>query len=417
MLNIASATSLLDTKMINMKVSGHVNSQMNSSAELQSKIRHLECNIITIKNKKNETASSVSAINGMIKQLNRISTKHGDNSIVRLKASGKLKHEKSSSKLKNLFNLDAKRLKSERRAAVELVRTQSTDAKATTVMAKECSEYFTKLVNDGRNELTRLSSELPRLDDELHIVKEQLTSAKAQEHKIDEAKNNIKERIQVFSVIYRSDHGYPLINAAARSKYGNSSSYCNEILKHKNVLESYTQINDKAFKNEQYKHLPWKIKNACKDMDKLVEDSAELFYNKDGGKMTTYRGQSMTTDGLNTLRTNFDNNKNIIYGPGQFFSTTKDKQTAYGFANANANVYVQAPNPVRYTIKGFSSVNMLIPSGLGYDKDESERIYSPLARFKVVGFSMVKDESGQEYTNIDLHEVRRTSEKVEPLPA
>lgn len=402
--------------MISMKVSGPVNSQMNSSAELQEKIRHLECNIITINKKKSETASSVSAINGMIKQLNRISTKHGDNSIVRLKASGKLKHEKSSSKLKNLFNLDAKRLKSERRAAVELVRPQSTDdAKATTVMAKECSEYLTKLVNDGCNELKKLSSELPRLENELPIVKQQLRLAKAQEHKIDEAKNNMKKSIQVFSLIYHSDYGYPLINAAARSKYGNSSSYCNEMLKYKNVLESYTKINDKAFNNEQYKDLPLKIMNACKDMDKLVEDSAKLFYNKDGAKMTTYRGQSMTTDGLNTLRTNFDNNKNIIYGPGQFFSTTKDKQTAYGFANTN--VYSEAPIPVRYTIKGFSSVNKLIPSGLGYDKNESERIYSPLARFKVAGFSMIKDESGKEYTNIELHEVRRTSEKEEPLPA
>ncbi|MCF5857734.1 ADP-ribosyltransferase family protein [Aeromonas veronii] len=387
---------------------------MKSSTELQSKIRHLECNIRTIKNKENDIASSVSHINGMIKQLNRISTKHGDNSIVRVKDSGKLKHEKSSSTLKNLFNLDAERLKRERLAAVELVRTQSTDEKATTVTAKECSEYFTKLVNDGRNELTKLSNKLPGLFDELIIAKEELKSANAQEHKIDEAKNNIKGLKQVFSMIYHSDHGYPSINSAARSKYGYSSSYCNNILNHKLVLESYTKINDKAFESEKYNVLPFKIKSACENIDKLVEDCAEIFYNKDGAKMKTFRGQSMTTNGLETLRRNLSTNKDFIYGSGQFLSTSKDEKIAHGFADNNIDN--NATVPVIYTITGFSSGNMFLPSGLGYDNNERERIYSPLARFKVVSVSKLEDENRKKYININLHEVQRTSDNAEPLP-
>lgn len=401
--------------MINKIVTNHVDSQMKSSAELEPIIRGLEKKIKTVRDNKNKLASSVNSLKGMIEKLNRISTTHGENSIVRLKGDGKIKYGKSSSTLKNLFNLDADRLAKERLAAVKLIHTEPVPKDVKTVTAKECSEYFSNLVNDGNSKLSMLSSELPKLEEKLNAVKEKFRSANTQEKKIDEAKNDINARIQVFSIIYHSDHGYPLINAAARSKYGNPSSNCNKALNHKDIIETYTQINDKAFKNEKYKDLPLKIKRACENMDKLVEDSAKLTYKPSDVIRTAFRGQSMTTDGVNKLIQKFSEDKDKKYSAGQFFSTTTNKEIAYGFANRNVNK--GASIPVRYTVNGSSSVNMFLPSGLGYNKAENERMYSPLAIFKVAGFSRVQDEGGAEYINIKLNEVERTSETVEPLPA
>jgi hypothetical protein len=143
----------------------------------------------------------------------------------------------------------------------------------------------------------------------------------------------------------------------------------------------------------------------------MVNNIANVFYEPSNQTITTYRGQGMTKSGVEALISNFKAEKGsevkTAYKLGQFFSTSTKLDVAKSFANRSLDDI-----KVTFIIKGNSSNTLYVPNGLGFDNDEGERLYSPLANFRVTNMSVSK---GTENYQIKLEEIQ-SSKNAQLLP-
>ena len=113
-----------------------------------------------------------------------------------------------------------------------------------------------------------------------------------------------------------------------------------------------------------------------------MKTASKAWYTPAEKNMTTYRGQGMTQSGINTLISQFNaakyNETEIVYNLGQFFSTSGDINVASDFAKRS-----QDDAKIIFEVNGNSSNRLSIPGGLSFENNEDERLYSPLANFKV----------------------------------
>lgn len=158
------------------------------------------------------------------------------------------------------------------------------------------------------------------------------------------------------------------------------------------VIDEYKIAHGQDIFGKGNKDLKIKIKTLSDDIPTLVKNAATAFYTPSTTDIKTTRGQGMTKDGFNSLIKGQE--KNITYQLGQFFSTSKDTEVAEGFAKVSRDDI-----KVLFTVNGNSSNSLLLQGGLTFGGKEQEKLYSPLAHFKVTDVSKSK-----EFYNVTLTE-------------
>lgn len=201
------------------------------------------------------------------------------------------------------------------------------------------------------------------------------------EKKNDEKQHKIRQN---FSMIYQSNAGCKAINIEARHQFRSAPSAGK--LSGNNVVEEYRRVHGYEIFDHGNKALKTTIKAICSNLSELVNTGAKAWYTPTEKNITTYRGQGITLRGIDKLISQFDadkqNNTETVYNLGQFFSTSKDQKVASDFAERSPD-----DAKVIFKVKGNSSKGLSISDGLSFNKNEGERLYSPLANFKVTAVS------------------------------
>lgn len=88
----------------------------------------------------------------------------------------------------------------------------------------------------------------------------------------------------------------------------------------------------------------------------------------------------MTKENINELYQRFKKQPDAVYELGQFYSTSTNQQFVKNLVHNDPE---QGKVRVIFTLKGNSSRPVLPSHGLAFDGREDERLYSPLACFRV----------------------------------
>ncbi|MCX8958433.1 ADP-ribosyltransferase domain-containing protein [Erwinia psidii] len=356
-------------------------SKLRSS--LSQKISDIK-NSATEKNKsiavhKNNIADNQS----LLKSLHSVSAKNGENATVRLKKDH-FKYGQASNILKKM--LHGSRYQTEREAAVKKI-----NAQGSTVSAGKVIKTLQTRIDSTLSEVHELKTEVAGYDkkiDNIEAIKygiekklDNLTKIETNAKKADEKNHSARQN---FSMIYQSNVGCKALNVEARHQFGNTP-LAGKVSGSK-VVEEYRRVHGYEIFSRGNKALESTIKANCSDLNELVKTGAKAWYTPTEKNITTYRGQGMTQSGINTLISRFNadehNKTETVYILGQFFSTSRSVNVANDFANRS-----QDDAKVIFKVKGNSSNGLSIPGGLSFENDESEKLYSPLANFKVTAVS------------------------------
>ena len=360
-------------KVINNTIESH----QSLFCEQQQKIKHIQQRVLP--------------------KLTKISDQYGSHSMIRIKYK-QIREQPSNSFLKKLFF--GNRYKSELKIAAEMV-----NSKKTHITASEFSHYLDQKISKyetKNNELTQtICSEkksLPSIKNELTQINGQLEKIQLQEaeaKKIDEQNNN-------FALIYQSNAGCKAINAQARYLYGSSTQSAS--LRGSDVIAEYERVHGDNIFTKGNKHYKFKLKHYAEELKQLVETATQNWYTPTMTNKKTYRGQGMTIQGLQTLIQHFNADKNhdnkTVYQLGQFFSTSSRYDIAERFAKPNHNEV-----KVIFTVMGNSGNEIYVSDGLGFNDNESERLYSPLANFTVTNLTQSSEQNKNYTYHITLKEV------------
>ncbi|MFJ5321387.1 hypothetical protein LOZ86_20090 [Pectobacterium parvum] len=344
----------------------------------------------------------------LIENLQSVSEKHGDNATVRLK-NDRFKYGQASNFLKNM--LHGGRYQAEREAAVK-----SINSKGSTVSAGEMIKTLQTRIDSASSEIHGLEIEtgeyekkIVSIEAEIYAVAreiDKLVKIEIDAKKADE--KSLKAR-QNFSMIYQSCAGCKAINAEARYQFGNTPSggkVCGSA-----VVEEYRRIHGYEIFSSGNKALKSVIKVNCSELSELVKTGAKEWYTPTQKNITTYRGQGMTQSGINALISRFNTDKRnkteTVYNLGQFLSTSRDISVASHFANCSKDDV-----KVIFKVQGNSSKGLCLPGGLAFDNYEGERLYSPLAHFKVTA---VSSKTLSNTYDVTLEEVTKVDRAL-PLP-
>lgn len=331
----------------------------------------------------------------LLKNLVKVTCKHGDNATVRLK-NNCLKPAEARNFFKKIFH--GNRYQTEREAAAKLIQ-----AAGDKVSAGEARATLQARLDATISKLDEIKAEASRHNIKLNDLKAQkdaiqkdideLTETGKAAKEAEDTKNKARQN---FSMIYQSNAGCRMLNAEARHQFGNALSRGN--LKGSEVIAEYCSAHGYEIFSSGNKQLKFTIKSNCDDLQGLVKMGAEVLYTRAGKNITTYRGQGMTPNGIAKLIKQFNadkqNNTKTVYQPAQFFSTSLKMDVANDFAKRS-----QDSVKVIYKVTGNSSNGLSIPGGLPFNNDESERLYSPLANFTVT--NIVKTRQGNYLVNLE----------------
>jgi hypothetical protein len=321
-----------------------------------------------------------------ISNLDSLSKKNGSDSCVRLK-SGNFKAGKPDNFVKKLLN--GNRYGDERKDAAKYIDVEG--GSVSVIVAKsKLNKDLDGLKKDSyiknetlKNNETDLGDLIKTRNNLLNSPTKYNPSARTPSDKIQNGGKDEVQQRRDFSAIYQTNIGCSAINSQARAIYRESSVAKYTVSKTKLKNEYKRAHGDNIFEKGN-KDLGEKIKTLSGDIPKLVNDSIKAFYTPSPKNIKTTRGQGMTIDGLNSLIKGKDDN--ITYKLGQFFSTSKDTKVAENFARASSDEV-----KVLFTIYGNSSNSLLIQGGLAFEEREQEKLYSPLANFKVTAVSKSND--------------------------
>ncbi|MGN7915790.1 ADP-ribosyltransferase domain-containing protein [Enterobacter sp. 22466] len=343
----------------------------------------------------------------LLKSLKSVSAIHGENASVRLK-NGHYKYAQASNFLKNVFN--GNRYQIERNAAAKTI-----GAKGSAVSAGMVIKTLQSKIDSATSDVNRLNKEVAIYHDEIGHLKaekkvietklEQLIEIDTDKEKADEKNHNIRQHV---SSIYQTNAGCKAINTVARHLFRGAPS--GGKVSGDAVINEYRSVLRDDIFNHGNKELEKTIRSNCSNLSKLVNTGAQAWYTPTRDNITTYRGQGITQSGINTLISQFNADKqkktDTVYNLGQFFSTSKSKDVAHDFANSS-------PDDIKviFTVKGNSSHGLSIPGGLVFENYEGERLYSPLANFKVTAAKRVESNTYR----VTLEEVTKGG-MAQPLP-
>lgn len=222
-------------------------------------------------------------------------------------------------------------------------------------------------------------------------------TAKISTNKSDAEK---KENREKFSLLYQTNVGCEALNAEARCQSGQSKMAGR--LKGDDVILEYRKVHDYEIFSGGNAKIERNIETYSKNLKEIVHNAADAFYTPSRTIIDSFRGQDMTSQDLNTLFEQFKENKDQVYKPGRFFSTSKNIDIAKQFIQKE-----NAMKKVIFEIKGNSSNPVIVRNGLafGHKVTEEERLYSPKAHFKINNF--VKNSKTGIY-KIQMEEVAQT---------
>lgn len=367
-----------------------VNDIRQDRVELSKLRSNLSQKISGIKNTVTEINKSITAhknnIAGnqsLLKSLQSVSAKHGENATVRLK-NDHFKYGQASNFFKNMFH--GSRYQTEREAAVQKI-----NAEGSTVSAGKVIKTLQTRIDSALSKVNALKKEVAGYDKKIDNIEAKkygiekkigkLAKIETAAKEADEKKHKARED---FSMIYQSNAGCKALNIEARHQFGNAPSTGK--VSGSKVVEEYRRVHGYEIFSRGNKVLESTIKANCSVLSELVKTGAKAWYTPTEKNMTTYRGQGMTQSGINTLISRFNadeqNKTETVYNLGQFFSTSRDVNVASDFANRS-----QDDAKVIFKVKGNSSNGLSIPGGLSFENDEGERLYSPLSNFKVTAVS------------------------------
>lgn len=333
----------------------------------------------------------------LLKSLQSVSKKHGENATVRLK-NDHFKFGQASNFFKKMVS--SGRYQAEREAAVK-----KTNAEGSTVSAGKAITTLQSSVDENLFRIDKIKTWMADENQQVQFLKKEIKKFESDiyelsklERKAGEAEAKTREVRETFSIVYQSNAGCKALNRVARNVFGNSppvNTDCGN-----KVVDEYRKAHGYEIFSRGTKELKHTIKAHCSDLSKLVKTGAEAWYSPTGKNITSFRGQGMTQSGVDKLITRFNadksNNTESVYNLGQFFSTSTKQTVATAFANRSQD-HVR----VLFEVKGNSSNGLSIPGGLQFQNDEGERLYSPLANFKVTN---IQKQSSNVY-HIALEEV------------
>lgn len=349
-------------------------------------------------------SSTIAKKEDLISNINRISKKYGTDSIVRLK-NGNFKPGKSDNLMKKLIN--GRRYEAERNSAAKFIGDCSGNATASKGQ-QFLSDQLTKekqdvdALNDQKEKAENQYVQLNHL--ETMLRNQPCASKPKEDEKGGEDKDNIKIR-RNFNLIYQTNVGCAALNSKARNIYGNSSNF--NPTKASGVIDEYEGTFGYEIFTKGNKELKEHIEYLSGNISNLVKSAAKAFYTPSKSNIITMRGCGMTKEGISELFQGKENK--TTYKASQFFSTTKDKNTAISFADK----YVSESNgkaKVLLTVQGNSSNSVNVGNGLKFIDNEQERLYSPLTHFVVTNAS----NSGDSY-HFTLREVSK-ADNAEVFP-
>ncbi|HHR5899384.1 TPA: ADP-ribosyltransferase domain-containing protein [Providencia alcalifaciens] len=331
----------------------------------------------------------------LLSELTKISGQYGSDSMVRIK-NKQLRGQPSNSFLKNLFF--GSRYKSELKSAAEMMQSQKSH-----VTASECINYFNQIISKDKAEQNSLkqtinteTESLSAIKKELAPIDRQLEKIKSQEVEAQKIATQRKNDCNKFSMIYQSNAGCKAINAQARYLSGASSQATS--LSANKVIAEYERVHGSDIFAKGNKDLKSSLKFNSENLSELVKTATKNWYTPSQKTTTSFRGQGITTQGLESLIKQFNADKTTTYKLGQFFSTSTKETVAQSFANGS-----QDEHKVMFTVKGNSGSGITVSGGLRFDNDESEVLYSPRANFSVTNLTK---NSAKNIYNVTLEEVK-----------
>lgn len=369
-------------------------------------------NINEIKNIACETFKSIetsetaiSSYQSSLKSLEPFSEKK--DTVVRLKGDH-FKSGEASNFLKNIFF--GGRYKTEREAAAKEI-----NVVGNTVSAGEVIKTLQTKVKDTMSKVEELKKEITGYKEEYDDLSTQETSIKKNINELnkivaerDKVDKEIRQARSDFCMIYQSNAGCKGLNDEARYQFGNAR-YPGKV-RGSDVVAEYRRVHGDNIFGGGNKELKSTISFKCEDLHEVVKTGAKAWYTPTEKNTTTHRGQGMTQSGIDTLISQFiadvKYKTETVYQPGQFFSTSADKNVASNFAECSQDAV-----KVLFKVIGNSGNGLYVGDGLSFDNDESEKLYSPMANFIVTAVSKGSKESSITY-NITLKEVPKVNKAL-----
>jgi uncharacterized protein YoxC len=378
------------------KLSNDIKKVSNVISDTKSSISNLTSSILKFRDE-------ISKKKSQVQSLNEIAKKHGDDCIVRWKEDH-FKYGQPSNFIKKI--LHSNRYETERKKASEIMNSSTPG-----ISAKESVSALNKQVNSLQSELQKtkndFNEEKQLLDDATNIKDDISTKISAIDKIEDDLKKANETKLkarQDFCLVYQSNAGCKALNQEARKVFRKSGT--SGFVSGSKVIQEYERVHGSEIFGRGNKDLKYRIKAQCDDLSSLVKEAAKGFYTPSSKTFTTYRGQGMTSEGIELLKESFHANPNTVYSPGQFFSTSSKVGVATDFANRSTDDI-----KVLFTVKGDSSNGLSVPGGLTFENDEGESLYSPLANFKVTDI----EGSGSTYY-VSLQETKQQTKGVQLLP-
>lgn len=335
----------------------------------------------TIKTYKQNIASNHS----LLKSLRSVSAKHGENAPVRLK-NGHFKSGQASNFFKNIVH--GSRYQTEREAAVKKINAEGSTVsagQAINTLQTRIGSALSK-VNELKTEIDGHDNKINKLENKIYDIGEQTKELRGFLRTVSEADEKNRKPRENFSMVYQSNAGCKALNREARHQFGNAPS-AGKVSGSK-VVDEYRRVHGDEIFTRGNKELTWAIKAHCEDLSELVKTGAKAWYTPTETNITTFRGQGMKQSGINALISQFNADKQnkieTVYNLGQFFSTSTSVKVADEFASRSPDLV-----KVLFRVEGNSSNALSVPGGLSFNNNEGERLYSPLANFKVTAVGKV----------------------------
>lgn len=358
-------------------------------SNLARKISGIKNTIHEINKSIDEHRKNIAGNQVLIKSLRSVSAKHGDNATVRLK-NDHFKYGQASNFFKNIFH--GSRYQTEREAAAKKIHAEGSGVSAGQMMKTLQTRVDSVLskVNELKKEGATHDKNIDNIKAKKYGIEKKMNKLAQIETAAVKADEKNHEARQNFSMIYQSNTGCRALNIEARHQFSNALSAGQ--VSGSQVVEEYRRVHGYEIFSGGNKELKSTIKANCNNLSDLVKTCAKAWYTPTEEIIITYRGQGMTRRGINTLISQFKDDKQnkieTVYNLGQFFSTSRDVNVASDFANRS-----QDDAKVIFKVKGNSSNGLFIPGGLSFENDEGERLYSPLANFKVTAVSKASSDT------------------------
>ncbi|WP_323084462.1 ADP-ribosyltransferase domain-containing protein, partial [Providencia alcalifaciens] len=334
---------------------------------------------------------SINQHSSLLNELTHISDQHGKDSQVRLK-NGHFKIGQGSNFLKNIFS--GGRYQTERKNAatsVGISKDSITASESTKILEGKRVEKTEKLV--ALNAEQRLNQQVREgIKKELEPITAKLQDIVSQEVANKKAADLRNKQCNDFSAIYQTNAGCKAINSQARHLFGASAQPVS--LSGSKVIAEYERVHGSDIFAKSNKDLKFTLKSKCEDLSDLVKTAAKNWYTPSEKNTTTYRGQGITQQGLDKLKSS---GNTTVYCLGQFFSTSSNLTVAQNFATQS-----QDDHKIMFIVKGNSGSGIAVSGGLRFNNDESEVLYSPHANFTVTKITHTKNNT----YNVTLEEVK-----------